>query len=145
MGIPHATIEMLEREREAQIKVLNQYFHKLVVATQSCVSEIADKCLSHHLITSSTQNEILNTVGLSPETKTRKLLVAVRESMEHQNECLKTFLEILDGLMIFSDLTKEIKLALEKSRQNCVGSTDKNGQHTVKGEPDTLGLDVWYM
>ena len=116
---------LFPQEREAHINVLNEYFHKLVVATQSCVSQIADKCLSRHLITSSTQNEILITVGLSPETKARKLLVAVRESMEHQNECLKTFLEVLDELIIFDDLTKEIRSALvqEKSRQKCRGST----------------------
>lgn len=111
--------ESTDEESEIEKQVFNSYFDKLVLCIQHSTLEISNKSLAKELIGLDAHSEVLYGSTI-PRVKATKLLSAVIHSMEHHNprNCFESFLEILDDLRIFQQLTNEIRCSLEKKRSS---------------------------
>ena len=106
---------MADVEKKVQQEVLNDYFHKLVIAIQYSVLEIANNCFAQRLIGQGAHDEILHTQAV-PQVKATKLVTAIRDGLHHQSDCCTKFLKILDEMAIFDELTAEFRSSLEEAR-----------------------------
>lgn len=104
---------------EIDKQVFNSYFDKLVLCIQDSTLEISNKCLAKELIGPDAHGEVLYGSSI-PKVKATKLLSAVMHCMEHchPTSCLETFLQILDDLRIFQELTNEIRCTLDTRRSS---------------------------
>lgn len=69
---------------EVEKQVFRLYFDKLVSSLQHSVLEISNRCLAQKLITQEAHSEVLY-LSTTPQVKATKLLRAVMNCMEHQN------------------------------------------------------------
>ena len=117
--------------REARIEVLNGYFNELVTSIQSDVLFITNECLARKLITPTIQVSISNSPA-TPGEKATKLLTAIRECMEHQEDCCNKFLTVLKKRLIFDDLIEKIKSSLEETINRKVTAECTDRSHSVR-------------
>ena len=91
---------------KAEREVLSKHFDEIVTAIQSNVLTITNKCLSSKLITPSTHDRIRS--ASSNEDKATLLLRAVQDCMKHNGKCYRTFLQILNELLIYEELIESL-------------------------------------
>lgn len=115
------------KESEIEQEVFCCYFTKLVTSTQYSILDISNMCLASHLITRDVHNDVIYASPI-PQVKATKLLTAIMDCIEHQNasKCFETFLKILEELLIFDDLIKEMRHSLKLSRQSLKTTQSKN-------------------
>ena len=105
-------------EKKAEKEVLKAYFDKLVTSTQHSVLEISNKCLAVNLLTPGAHSEVLYGSAV-PQVQSTKLITIIMDSLEHHNSenILQSFLNILDELKIFHELTNEMRFSLKAARE----------------------------
>ena len=117
-----------------EMKVIQDFWHKLFLAIRGCVMRVSDSCYSAQLITDEAYNNVLMTS--CEDEKTRKLLVSVRDTISISRGCFEKFLKVLEETLLLED-RNELLSDMEKKYSKVkpsLGPEESDGSANIEVE-----------
>ena len=120
-----------------EVKIIERFTPKLVLAVCDCVRSVADECVANGLIPGGVRDDMLESTVTSDD-KTRKLLKAVKNTTEMDSISFDIFLRILKQKLpersssrLLMDMRAELAIAEQAQANECAAMVPTTDPRTL--------------